>query len=99
MLATVSIWPAKARTSLQRCIKATLATLSVRCSQSYDFCCIYYARVGVWLERFLKVEENIFVFKMHLATRGVEIFYSAGVVNRGRRIGFLVFMDPFKSDG
>jgi hypothetical protein len=36
------------------------------------------------LERFLKVEDNIFVFKTHLGTRGALNFLSAGVVTHGR---------------
>jgi hypothetical protein len=38
---------------------------------------------------FFKVEENIFDFKTHKATRGVVNFYNAGVVNRsGSRFVF-----------
>jgi hypothetical protein len=35
------------------------------------------------LDRLLNVEEHIFVYTTHWATRGVVQFYSAGVVNRG----------------
>jgi hypothetical protein len=38
-------------------------------------------QVCIRLERFYKVEENIFVFKTHEATRGVLNFYNAGVGN------------------
>jgi hypothetical protein len=37
--------------------------------------------------RFFQVEENIFAFKTHWATRGVVNFYSAGVITHDRRIG------------
>jgi hypothetical protein len=37
---------------------------------------------------FLKVEDNIFVFKK--ATRGVVKIYNAGVVTHDRRIGSLI---------
>jgi hypothetical protein len=39
------------------------------------------------------VEENIFVFKMHLAIRGVVNFYTSGVVFRDRRIGSWVVVN------
>jgi hypothetical protein len=38
------------------------------------------------LERIFKVEENNLNFKTHKDTRGVENFYSAGVVTHDRRI-------------
>jgi hypothetical protein len=41
---------------------------------------LYYSRT------FVK-EENIFVFKTNLATCGVAIFYSAGVVTHESKIG------------
>jgi hypothetical protein len=36
---------------------------------------------------FFSVENNIFVFEAHLATRGAVNFYSTGVVTHDRKIG------------
>jgi hypothetical protein len=44
------------------------------------------------LERFFKVDENHLVFQTRLARRGVETFYSAGVVTQDRRIGSLYLL-------
>jgi hypothetical protein len=58
-------------------------------SQSYDnYIHTKNAGVVVGYSVFIKEEEqNIFVFEMHEATRGVVVFYSAGVATRDRRIG------------